>query len=186
MSRPLLLHTLCWKEHKEARCSKTGPCHARTSDARRSSPRENNPRASDCVNENVYVQGGVRAENTDPLAQWPGHSEDKHAESSFTKNTGAHVVWILQSGEAGCSMARPSSWGLPAGEQGWRAPSALWFPAPPPLPSTTLLCLQTGRCWHFLAMHLNLLMRLIWREAFLPSKLDAETNAKDTMEGEFH
>lgn len=58
------------------------------------------------------MQGGVRAENTDPLAQWPGHSEDKHAESSFTKNTGAHVVWILQSGEAGCSMARPSSWGL--------------------------------------------------------------------------
>lgn len=135
MSRPLLLHTLCWKEHKEARCSKTGPCHARTSDTRRSSPRENNPRASDCVNENVYVQGGVRAENTDPLAQWPGHSEDKHAESSFTKNTGAHVVWILQSGEAGCSMARPSSWGLLLGSRGGEPPLHCGFQPLPRSPA---------------------------------------------------
>lgn len=96
------------------------------------------------------------------------------------------MYWILQSGEAGCSMAHPSSCSLLLGSGVGEPPLHCGFQPLPPLPSTILLCLQTGRCWHFLAMHLNLLIHLIWKEAFLPSKLDAETNAKDTTEVEFH
>lgn len=34
--------------------------------------------------------------------------------------------------------------------------------------------------------YLNLLICLIWKEAFLSSKLDAELNSKDTRKAEFH
>lgn len=34
--------------------------------------------------------------------------------------------------------------------------------------------------------YLNLLICLIWKEAFLSSKLDAELNSKDTRKVEFH
>lgn len=116
--------------------------------------------------------------------QWPGHSEDKRAESHLTKQWSPCTGFCSREKRVAPQPilpAGPFRWGVELGSPLCTVVSDL-----PLLPNTTLLCLQTGRCWHFLAMYLNLLIHLMWNEAFLPSKVDAETNAKDTTEVEFH
>lgn len=66
------------------------------------------------------------------------------------------------------SVLLPMYWLWQLGEAG----------GPWPIPPAGTFCLRV--CW------LNLLIHLIWKEAFLPSKLEAELNSKDTRKVEFH